>query len=320
MTRLIVDSTTDPSWNLAAEEYLLTLRSGPFVRLWRNADSVIIGRHQNAWAEIDLDFVEREHIPVIRRMTGGGAVFHDLGNVNYSFFDLKDRRFTDVVLDALRPLGIDGSCSGRNDLVLEDGSKFSGTAVCKHGGRILEHGTLLFDASIDRLSGALKPRPEKFAGKAVQSVRRRVANLSGRMAVPISVEAFIAHLAGQFSEELDATPYHFTDEDRSAIARLRAERFGNPEWNFGASPACTVSKVRKFPAGLLEAHFDVRGGRIHGLQIYGDYFFERPTESFCILLEDCPYERKTIAGRLQTVATGEFFSGISPEELLTLFF
>ena len=320
MTRLIVDTATDPAWNLAAEEYLLRQRNEPFVRLWRNADSVIIGRHQNAWAEIDLDFVEREHIPVIRRMTGGGAVFHDLGNVNYSFFDLKEHRFTDVVLDALRPLGIKASCSGRNDLVLEDGAKFSGTAVCKHGNRILEHGTLLFDASIDRLSGALRPRPEKFSGKAVQSVRKRVANLSGRMAVPISVEAFIAHLAGQFSEALDAVPYHYSEEDRAAIDRLRTERFGNPDWNFGGSPACAVSKVRKFPAGLLEAHFDVRGGRIHGLQIYGDYFFDRPTESFSDLLENCPYDRKTIAGRLQMVATGEFFSGISPEELVSLFF
>ena len=105
---LIVDTATDPAWNLAAEEYLLTQRTEPFFRLWRNADSVIIGRHQNAYAEIDRDFVERNRIPVIRRMTGGGAVFHDPGNVNYSFFDLKDRRFTDVVLDALRPLGLEG--------------------------------------------------------------------------------------------------------------------------------------------------------------------------------------------------------------------
>ena len=111
---LLADSTTDPAWNLAVEEYLLSRRSEPFFRLWQNADSVIIGRHQNAWAEIDRDFVAQNHIPVVRRMTGGGAVFHDLGNVNYSFFDLKDRRFTDVVLDALRALGVEGRRSGRS--------------------------------------------------------------------------------------------------------------------------------------------------------------------------------------------------------------
>ena len=317
---LLVDPTTEPAWNLAAEEYLLTQRDEPFFRLWRNADSVIIGRHQNAFAEIDLDYVERERIPVVRRMTGGGAVFHDLGNVNYSFFDLKERRFTDVILEALRSLGIDGRCSGRNDLVLPDGRKFSGTAICKHGARMLEHGTLLFDASTERLAAALKPRPEKFTGKAVQSVRSRVVNLSEQLAEPISVEAFIDYLADGIGTALGCTPYSFTENDRQAIARLRDERFGNRDWNFGASPACTVSHVRKFPAGLLEAHFDVRGGRISGLRIFGDYFFERPTSEFCALLEGCPYDRKTIAGRLLAVATGEYFSGISPEDLLTLLF
>lgn len=320
MMYLLVDTTTDPAWNLAAEEYLLTQRSEPFFRLWRNADSVIIGRHQNAFAEIDLDFVERERIPVVRRMTGGGAVFHDLGNVNYSFFNLKERRFTDVIIEALRPLGIDGRCSGRNDLVLPDGRKFSGTAVCKHGARVLEHGTLLFDASTERLAAALKPRPEKFTGKAVQSVRSRVANLSEQLAEPVSVEAFMVFLADGIGTALGCVPFSYSAADRQAIARLRDERFGNRDWNFGASPVCTVAHVRKFPTGLLEAHFDVRGGRISGLRIFGDYFFERPTEEFCALLEGCPYDRKTIAGRLLSVATGEYFSGISPDDLLTLLF
>ena len=320
MMYLLVDTTTDPAWNLAAEEYLLTQRSEPFFRLWRNADSVIIGRHQNAFAEIDLDFMERERIPVVRRMTGGGAVFHDLGNVNYSFFDLRERRFTDVILEALRPLGIDGRCSGRNDLVLPDGRKFSGTAICKHGPRVLEHGTLLFDASAERLAAALKPRPEKFTGKAVQSVRSRVANLSEQLAEPVSVEAFMDFLADGIGTALGCVPFSYSAADRQAIARLRDERFGNRDWNFGASPVCTVAHVRKFPTGLLEAHFDVRGGRISGLHIFGDYFFERPTEEFCALLEGCPYDRKTIAGRLLSVATGEYFSGISPDDLLTLLF
>ena len=316
---LIADTTTDPAWNLAAEEYLLTRRSEPFFRLWRNADSVIIGRHQNAYAEIDLAYVEREGIPVVRRMTGGGAVFHDLGNVNYSFFDLKERRFTDVVLEALAALGVEGSASGRNDLVLPDGRKFSGTAVCRHKGRVLEHGTLLFDASFDRLSAALRPRPEKFSGKAVQSVRSRVANLKEVLPASMTVEDFFVFLAQHISASLGCTPYAYTAADLAAIAQLRDARFGAAAWNFGASPAYRFANVRKFPAGLLEAHFDVEGGCIRGLHIFGDYFFQRPTEEFCALLEGCPHERKAIAGRLQGVPTGEYFSGISPQELLTLF-
>ena len=317
---LIVDTTTDPSWNLAAEEYLLTRRSEPFFRLWRNADSVIIGRHQNAYAEIDLDYVERENIPVVRRMTGGGAVFHDLGNVNYSFFDMKDRRFTDVILEALRALGVDGTASGRNDLVLEDGRKFSGTAVCKHGDRVLEHGTLLFDASFDRLTAALQPRPEKFTGKAVQSVRSRVVNLSAQLAIPMSVEDFMVFLAQQIGDMLECAPYTYSSEDLAAITRLRDERFGAAAWNFGASPACRFSNVRKFSAGLLEAHFDVVGGCIRDLRVFGDYFFTRPTEAFCALLEGCPYDRKAIADCLQTAAIGEYFSGLEAEDIISLFF
>ena len=316
---VIIDSSTDPAWNLAAEEFLLTQRAEPFFRLWRNADSVIIGRHQNAYAEIDLDYVEREGIPVIRRMTGGGAVFHDLGNVNYSFFDLKDRRFTDVVLEALSALGVAGTASGRNDLVLPDGRKFSGTAVCRHKGRVLEHGTLLFDASFDRLSAALRPRPEKFTGKAVQSVRSRVVNLREVLPVSMSVDDFFAFLAQHIGKALNGTPYAYSADDRAAIAQLREERFGAAAWNFGASPAYRFTNVRKFPAGLIEAHFDVEGGCIRSLHVFGDYFFQRPTEEFCAVLEGCPHERKAIAGRLQGVPTGEYFSGVSPQELLTLF-
>ena len=316
---VIIDSSTDPAWNLAAEEFLLTQRAEPFFRLWRNADSVIIGRHQNAYAEIDLDYVEREGIPVIRRMTGGGAVFHDLGNVNYSFFDLKDRRFTDVVLEALSALGVAGTASGRNDLVLPDGRKFSGTAVCRHKGRVLEHGTLLFDASFDRLSAALRPRPEKFTGKAVQSVRSRVVNLREVLSVSMSVDDFFAFLAQHIGKALNGTPYAYSADDRAAIAQLREERFGAAAWNFGASPAYRFTNVRKFPAGLIEAHFDVEGGCIRSLHVFGDYFFQRPTEEFCAVLEGCPHERKAIAGRLQGVPTGEYFSGVSPQELLTLF-
>ena len=313
----VLDTTTDPRWNLAVEEYLLTQRREPFFRLWQNADSVIIGRHQNAYAEIDLDYVRAHDIPVVRRMTGGGAVFHDLGNVNYSFFDLKERRFTDVILEALRELGLEGRCEGRNDLTLE-GRKFSGTAICRHGGRVLEHGTLLFNASYERLSAALRPRPEKFAGKAVQSVRSRVTNLAEHLSKPMDVQGFMDFLVRQIDGALGCVPYTFTPEDLTAIARLREERFGNPAWNFGASPAYRFSNVRKFPAGLLEVYFDVRGGRICDLHIYGDYFFQRPTAEFCALLEGGPHEANAIAGRLLSVATGEYFTGISADELLNL--
>ena len=165
----IVDSTTDPYWNLAAEEYLLTSLSEPVFRLWRNAPSVIVGRYQNAAAEINSEYVRTRGIPVVRRLTGGGAVFHDLGNVNYTFIDRKVegedtaamfRRFTAPVISALRSLGVEASLEGRNDLVIS-GRKFSGNAVCVHGGRVLQHGTLLFSASVADLSGRAPSTPAR---------------------------------------------------------------------------------------------------------------------------------------------------------------
>ena len=185
---------------------------------------------------------------------------------------------------------------------------------------MLEHGTLLFDASFDRLSATLRPRPEKFTGKAVQSVRSRVANLSSQLAAPLSVEAFIDFLAQRIGESIHCTPYVYSEEDVAAIRQLRDERFGARAWNFGASPACRFANVRKYPAGLLEAHFDIENGCIRGLCIFGDYFFTRPTEEFCSLLEGCAYDPKTIAGRLQGVPTGEYFSGLEAEDISSLLF
>ena len=201
----IVDSVTDPYWNLAAEEYLLTALTGPVFRLWRNSSSVIVGRYQNAAAEINSEYVRTRGIPVVRRLTGGGAVFHDLGNVNYTFIDRKVegedtaamfRRFTAPVISALRSLGVEASLEGRNDLVIS-GRKFSGNAVCVHGDRVLQHGTLLFSASVADLSGALNTRPEKFIGKSVQSNRSRVTNISEHLPArhrSMSVEEFITYL------------------------------------------------------------------------------------------------------------------------------
>ncbi len=316
---LLTDPCTDPAWNLAAEEYLLTGRNEPFVRLWRNSDSVIIGRNQNAWAEIDAGYVEREGIPVIRRLTGGGAVFHDLGNVNYSFFDLNGIRFTEVMTAALKELGLDVRSEGRNDLTLE-GMKISGTAACERGGRRLEHGTLLFDASLDRLAAALRPRPEKFEGKGVRSVRKRVANLAEHLPAGMSVEGFMTFLAGYLADALDCEAYELTGEDRAAIEEIKSQRYGLRQWNFGASPACSFQKVRKFPAGLVEAHFEVEKGCIRKLQVFGDYFFNRPTAEFCALLEGCPYAHEEIADRMENIAVGEYFLGITPEEMVSLLY
>ena len=181
----ISDTSTNPYFNLAEEEFLLKNFTEDVFRLWINAPSIIVGRYQNSIAEINTEYTTQHHIPVVRRLTGGGAVFHDLGNLNFTFIQNMNtvadtatmfRRFTLPILQALHSIGVDAQLQGRNDLTI-NGLKFSGNAICIHQNRVLMHGTLMFDVSKTNLSKALKSRPEKFIGKAVKSNVKRVTNI-----------------------------------------------------------------------------------------------------------------------------------------------
>lgn len=324
----ITDLTTDPYWNLAAEEYLLCGLEEPVFRLWRNAPSVIVGRYQNAAAEINGSYIREHGIPVVRRLTGGGAVFHDLGNVNYTFVDRKIpgedtasmfRRFTAPVIEALRCLGVDASLEGRNDLVIS-GRKFSGNAVCVHGDRVLQHGTLLFSASVTDLSGALNTRPEKFAGKSVQSNRARVTNISEHLpaGTGMDVAGFISYMqdfiAGTDSQILRG----YTDREKEAIGHLKDTKYSTWEWNFASSPRYGFCQSRKFPSGFMEVSLDVSGGIIRSCSIRGDYFFTRPTEEVEQALTGIPHTAEAVFAVLSTLPLQDYFGPVSPADLTSL--
>ena len=322
----LIDSSTDPYWNLAAEEWLLRNGPLPMFRLWRNAPAVIVGRNQNAHAEINRPYVEVRGIAVVRRLTGGGAVFHDLGNVNFTFIDRAGserdshdmfRRFTAPILEALKQLGVEARLEGRNDLTI-DGAKFSGNAMCIEGDRVLQHGTLLFSASVEDISQSLLPRPEKYAGRGVASVRSRVTNIASHLRKPMDVTAFIDFLAATVGRE--ATRWDYSAVDRAAIDCLANEKYRTEAWNFGRSPAFSFNACRKFPGGLLEASLDVRGGVIREIDVRGDYFFREPTADFCAALRGCPYTKEAVTALLGTMTVDDFFCGISGEELLELLF
>jgi lipoate-protein ligase A len=326
----VIDKSTDPQWNLAAEEYLFKHLNEPVFRLWQNENAVIVGHHQNALAEINIDYVSQNGIKVVRRLTGGGAVFHDLGNVNFTFIDNRIdnedtssmfARFTKPIIEALEGLGVKAYLEGRNDLLI-DGRKFSGNAVAVYKNRVLQHGTLLFASSMADLSQALASRPEKFTGKSVQSNRSRVTNISEHLAQPMSVESFIDYMDNfiRNNRAKDYKLYSYSSKDLFEISKLKAEKYSKEWWNFGQSPKYQFSKVEKFNGGLLEVYLNVEKGVISEIKIFGDYFFTKETAEIENLLVGTMHNYESVKSALLDIEISDYFSNISKEEFISILF
>lgn len=313
--------STDPAYNLAFEEYVLTnYRHGNILILWQNDNAVIIGRNQNTAEEINQNFVDQHGIHVIRRNTGGGAVYHDMGNLNYSFIADADsidkdaiRYFLEPVVEALRDLGLDAQCSGRND-ILVSGKKVSGTAQQLSKGRLLHHGTLLFDSNPDMISGALNPDPTKFQSKSVKSVRSRVGNIREHLGADMDIHSFWLHLKTRLlgSDFMEIT---LSETDLAAINELKATKYDTWEWNYGKSPKFQMRCKKRFLGGLLDIHLSVAGGCISAIQIFGDFLALSPIIDVESALLGCPYHRDGLLTALQDLDLSLYLGGITAEEL-----
>ncbi|HBG52648.1 MAG TPA: lipoate--protein ligase [Rikenellaceae bacterium] len=327
--RCIIDETTDPYWNLAVEEYLLTGTNDPVFRLWRNDPAIIVGRNQNTPDQINIGYVREHNIPVVRRLSGGGAVFHDLGNINYTFVDQyvpgtdtvsAFGRFTKPILEVLHDLGVGAALEGRNDLVV-DGRKFSGNAIALYKDRILMHGTLLFSASIRDLSLALHPK-ERDRGRGVASNPRRVCNLSEYLPKGMKTEDFLdvlkKHIAGNQDKQTREQPLD-TAECR-VIETLCRKKYRTYAWNYGRQTAQGTLRRERFMGGNIEVLLTVKDGIMEEVNIYGDYFFLKPTQEIEQALRGCPRSREAIACRLAGFTLDDYFRDIPREGLLDLFF
>ena len=334
----VSDISTNPYFNLAEEEYLLKFLSDDIFRLWRNSPSIIVGRYQNTIAEIDQEYTKSHNIPVVRRLSGGGAVFHDLGNLNFTFiqnlsditlsdnlprsFNSEDlfRRFTAPVLEALKSLGLNAELSGRNDLTI-DGLKISGNAICRHKNRILMHGTLMFDVSTSDLGKALLSRPEKFIGKAVKSNVKRITNIKEHLGKNADTIWFKNYMGEYICRTInDITPYSLSEKDIARIERIKSERYATDQWNYGKSPLYTFSNTRRFPQGIVELYLTVKDGIIAEADIKGDYFFTKPTEEFIALIKGIPHTPEQLRKKTGTLDMDAYFCGICPEDIVSLFF
>ena len=240
---IVRSNTSNPAFNLATEEFLMNHKQDNWFYLYINAPSIIVGKHQNSLAEINVDYVKENGVIVIRRTTGGGAVFHDPGNLNFTFI-MKEhsgetadfRKYTQPIIDVLQAMDVDAKFEGRNDMTIE-GKKFSGNAKAFYNGKILQHGTLLFNSTLPNLSQALKLNPLKYRDKAVKSISSRVTNISEHLKHDITLEEFekriVDHVRTMYA---DAKVYELTEEDRAAIQKLVDEKYGTWDWNFGNSP------------------------------------------------------------------------------------
>lgn len=311
-------------FNIASEEYILGKFSDDVFLLYRNAPSLIVGRHQNTLAEINGDYVREHGLPVVRRLTGGGTVFHDLGNLNFSFIMRREgneeggfAKFTAPILAALAALGIEARLEGRNDLTIK-GMKFSGNARANHRDKIQQHGTILFSSRIADLSQALRANPLKFRDKAVKSVSSRVTNVSEHLDKPLEMEDFIRLIENEVLRLYpDSREYSFTETDVAVVEKLVAEKYGTWEWNFGHSPAYNHVRAIRCGAGTIEFHTDVRRGRISALRVFGDFFGDRDLEEFEAAFSGVRHRADDIRQVLGKLPLNEFFGPAGTEEILS---
>jgi lipoate-protein ligase A len=320
---------TDPRLNLALEEYVLrnVKRDESFLLFYINEPSIIIGRNQNTLEEINHEYVRDNGIHVVRRISGGGAVYHDFGNLNFSVitnyalekFNKYDE-FTRPVVEVLRSLGVPAEMSGRND-ILVDGRKVSGNAQFTSGGRMFSHGTVLFDSKLEEVVAALNVKMSKIESKGLKSVRSRVVNISEFLEEPIPIEEFRARILERiFGSRTEVPTLELDDADWAAVHELSARKYATWDWNYGESPQFNIQKTHRFPAGEIDLRIDVQEGRISGLRVFGDFIGSADVAGLEAILRGVRYEPADLAAALQDVEIKEYFGAVEKEEFLGLLY
>ncbi|ABW17589.1 lipoate--protein ligase [Alkaliphilus oremlandii] len=329
--KYIENHSTDPHYNLAFEEYVfknLPLEEGGYVLLWRNGPSIIIGKNQNSIEEINMEFVKENNIHVVRRVTGGGAVYHDLQNVNFSFItkaeelgEIDFKTYTIPVLRALESLGIPCELSGRNDITI-DGKKFSGIAQSVVKGRVLNHGTLLFNSELEVLSKALNVKRDKIESKGVKSVASRVTNIKPYLKEDVDVLEFRDLILDNIFKflNLPIEKYELTEEDKNAIQKMVDERYGTWDWNFGKSPKFNYKGYQRFAGGGVEVRLQVEKGLIEECKIYGDFFGKGDIAVLEEKLKGIKYNEEAVEEALKDIAVGDYLGRITKEEFFLCLF
>lgn len=320
MMYYIYNDSLDPYFNLALEEYLLRHTNLDVFMLWRNHNTIVVGKSQNTAAEINADYVAANNISVVRRLTGGGAVYHDKGNLNFTFIVSGNKewfsdftKFTQPVIDALRKMGVNARASGRND-ILVDGCKISGNAQTVYKDRVMHHGTLLYSADLSKIAGALNVNQVKISSKGIKSVRSRVTNIIDHCSQKLDVLEFKDRIAQSFGLE----EYKLTREDIAAAKKLADEKYSTWEWNYGYSPKYTFKNCLRFDGGTVEVYLDIEQGIIKEARFFGDFFGTKDVTDVENALKGVRHSSDDIKKALECFDINSYFLNITVENLLEL--
>lgn len=326
---------TDPTINLAIEYHLLNnvVLDEPILLFYINEPSIIIGRNQNTIEEINTDYVEKKNIHVVRRFSGGGAVYHDFGVFCFCFITKDDGdsfrdfgKFTEPIIDSLHKMGVEGAkLEGRNDLLI-NGQKFSGNAMYSKNGRMTAHGTIMFDSDIEEVVNALKVRKDKIESKGIKSIRSRVTNIK-----PYLSDDYQFLSTKEFRDRLllnifdvntpeEVKEYKLTDEDWKQIEELSGKYFNNWDWNYGKSPKFELVRRHRFSIGSVEFKMNVDKGFIQDIRIFGDFFGLGDISDVEKQLNGTKYDVTSISEALDGINIKNYFGNITKEELVHLIY
>ncbi|WP_321329567.1 lipoate--protein ligase [uncultured Ilyobacter sp.] len=321
----IINESKDPYFNLALEEYALKNIEGDVVIFWQNENTVVVGRNQNTHEEINHEYVNKNNVNVVRRLSGGGAVYHDNGNLNFTFITDGKRenvnnykKFTEPVVNVLKLLGVEADFSGRNDIVV-DGKKISGNAQYYFGNRMLHHGTLLFDVDLSVLGKVLNVKSDKIESKGIKSVRSRVTNIYPYLKENLGIEEFKKILISNILME-GAKNYILSDRENLAVENLAKEKYRDWDWNFGKSPEFMISKRRRYDGGELDIRINVSEGIIDSIKIYGDFLGYRGTEEIEKVLTGKRFNEKELACCIKDLNIEKYFCDFREEEIIDCIF
>ncbi|GAB6681193.1 lipoate--protein ligase [Streptococcus uberis] len=322
--KYIVNKSNNPAYNIALEAYAFRelLSEDEIFILWINEPAIIIGKHQNTIQEINKEYIDANGIHVARRLSGGGAVYHDLNNLNYTIISNKSeegafdfKTFSQPVIETLADLGVKAEFTGRNDLEI-NGKKFCGNAQAYYKGRMMHHGCLLFDVDMTVLGDALKVSKDKIESKGIKSVRARVTNIIDELPEKITVNEFSDKILAKMKETYpDMTEYVLSEDELAKIQKSADEQFGNWDWVYGKAPEYTIERNVRYPAGKINTFANVEKSIIKNIKIYGDFFGIKDVQDIEELLVGTRYENKDVLEKLKTIDTTQYFSGMTVEEV-----